>query len=355
MLYIKPQILFAETIITKFPKEKMVIDDIYEKIVDFYIDAINYFLLNKSLLTDVVVDNLKKIILHLLDIEYKNSNDIISYMFEKISEKVGLAILYEKTDRSLFNLMGSFYPSIYSILERAKKIGSYELQETEYERIEPYSYLLEISESISDSLLEQCNIDFQDSVLLIKITNCIKQVFKLFIDLFEKTIGFDLAKSKKEIKKYLTFIACIIKTDEKYVKTYCDLFAYVGIKFVYINKNGRDIAIWCFDEIISIAKRNIIMSDCCFKRTSNILVYAWYIRIAADKNNLSELQNEIDRKIDNAIISLEQSQIGKLQEFFNKDKQNISDRLSEQEYRYLLYMDTAEDLLKQYINPSKNS
>jgi hypothetical protein len=311
----------AKMIKNDFPIQ-IVIDEIYKQIVDFYIDAIKFFLRKKSYLIQDVVNNLKDILLHLLEIEYKNSGVIISSVLEKIHLTISVAILCEKIDGDFFNLMAPLYASLYDLLEKAKQMGPTKLLEIGPNRIEPYSMLLEISEKISDQLLKQDTVDFQGSVLLIDMTQSVKKIFELFIDLIKKSIiGFDSEEAKNEIKKYLLFVSMIFKGDEKYAKSAYEIFVYVGIELIGINNEYQDVVIMCVDEIISFAVRDSnIIDDYGLKKVSNILVCVKKIRMASEKDNISELKEKIDKKLDEAFNLFESSQRHKLRTMVNSNK-----------------------------------
>ncbi len=346
--------LIAGSVSKNFPKD-LVVDQIYSKIIDYYIDSSKYFLNKQSPLTSRIIDNMFIIPAHLIKQDYKNVVLLLSEMLVKIVYIIYLSLSYELINKTEFNLVESVYHNIYMLLCVAKREGPKELLRTNTSIILPYSLFLKISEEVSTFLLNTHNVDLTNSHLGFRFIESIKGSLNLFVDLFDRTIiDLDIAVIIKQIKRYIDSLINAfsnLNSNDYLEKMICDFLAYTAIRYIFVNEYSVEIIEYCVEKIFFIINQYTEPYDTYAEsRIAERLIYIWYIQKAVEIRGIKELSNELGKRCYNFISQ----KSDELKVHFDKVKQDASKRINEGKFQFVIYSDKAEDLLIQYVNNKIN-
>ena len=179
------------------------------------------------------------------------------------------------------------------------------------EWVNPYHDFIEINETIYRHLRNLAeNVDFGSSFLLWHIMQTIKQIAKVYLHHLDNPVTEDIghqAGIAKQVSWYLSFFWVVFsKTSTfNYLRAHdaCDILAWTGLSFhkyriLYHAGLSSNITESCISNISSI-----IESYC--RLTKNIdpyqiadfLIYLWYIRLLAEKENDTSLLKNVDERI----------------------------------------------------------
>jgi len=272
--------------------------------------AIRFFDSGKGSLANRPLEVMMKIMDLINKQKHFRFKEIIQQTLEKIAQLMPSAIKHEQTLK--FSIIGLSMTPVYDLTQKfsigylvANLVDWTEELETR-DWVNPYGKFIDLNEPIRRHFykLGEKN-DFGRSFLLWHIIKTIEHIYDVFFSLFNKPKTDD-ARFLKELEEcslwYLSFFWLVFnkKTsiDFQYAEEACDVLAKIGLKAIklkYLNITDS-----CVDNISSIADSYMEVQrgkEIDAFNLVDLLMPMLYIRIYAERTELRDLVEKIDKKI----------------------------------------------------------
>lgn len=302
--------------VTKNAPHNVQITDVYLPAIEAWNSMILTFLITgKGVFANEITKDIMAFLFNLLKQKHYQFNHTLSDVLKKIEALIPYAIAHEKMFGSpSVGLPLSIPYDLSNSLSIPYLVAQGEIlikEEKDKEWVNPYHDFIEINETIYRHLRNLAeNVDFGSSFLLWHIMQTIKQIAKVYLHYLDNPVTEDIghqAGIAKQVSWYLSFFWVVFsKTSTfNYLRAHdaCDILAWTGLSFhkyriLYHAGLSSNITESCISNISSI-----IESYC--RLTKNIdpyqiadfLIYLWYIRLLAEKENDTSLLKNVDERI----------------------------------------------------------
>lgn len=335
--------------VTRSAPHNVQITDVYLPAIEAWNSMILTFLVTgKGIFANEITKDLMSFLFNLLKQKHYQFNHTLGDVLGKVEALIPYAIAHEKMFGSPFVGLPLSVPyDLSNSLSISYLVAQGEIlikEEKDKERLNPYHDFIEINEPIYRHLRNLAeNVDFGSSFLLWHIMQTIKQIAKVYLHHLDNPVTEDIghqAELANQVPWYLSFFCVTFSKASTFnhlrAREACDLLAWTGLSFhkyqiLYHAGLSSNITESCISNISSI-----IESYC--RLTKNIdpyqiadfLIYLWYIRLLAEKENDKSLLKKVDEKINKPkaisdekwteVLSALEVRKEQLQEELNKDR-----------------------------------
>jgi hypothetical protein len=296
--------------ISQSAKENVPVTDIHIPILDsLYEIAMIFLAQRKGTITNLVLDRMMSIPHLLLRQNYFQLNDVLRHLLGQFEQLIFLG----RTTVPIIEMPGTTPPlaSPYDLTKQAS-IGyliaeSTKLVKIDEERwwVNPYTRFMSLNEITHHHFRELAEkVDFGSSFLLWHITQTIKHITDVYLDLLQNPVADNkdhIDKLVDQIPWYLAFFWVTFSKTTTFsyqrAEEACDILSRIGL--AYYNAG--------FPEVTETSVSNItsIVTSYCEKtqninpyHAANLLMRIWYIRVFADAQGDADREATIVAKMD---------------------------------------------------------
>jgi hypothetical protein len=320
--------------------------------------ALAFLVSNKDVLLNSCIEKMITIGHYALDGHHFRSEYIIEDILKKAESLLPLALSYERLYGS--KLLGKPLTPLYDLSNKisigylVNKAMQLNKKDEKRDWVNPYHDFIDLNKIIWQHFYNiGKNNEFGDSFILWHILQTLKYIAGIFIHLLTESITDNvvyLDELSECFQWYCSFfwLAFSKKSSVNHYKAEeaCDISTYIGLNFYRLNR--QDVAKFCIDNIDSIADSYHEISEKNEQYDlfdmADLLIFLWYFRLVAEKNDNSDVIKLIDEKL--AAFGVLKRETREYEVFENR-KRHLQDKLSKD--LHISQYDKAFRILKELL------
>lgn len=326
----------------------------------WYEIALQFLLAGKAELVNETVQDTMTLAHHLLVKRYYQLDQVLRQLLDKVEALAPGAVALEGSlGRHGLNVpLSTTYDltkpqSIGHLISRAASM----IEQAEKAWMNPYDEFIDLNEVVTrhfNTLGEK--VDFAGSFLLWHITETIKFIARLFLQLAKEPITDNsrhVDDLLAQVPWYMAFFwrsfATVSRPDRAGAEWICDGLATIGIEFY--DGGFKRVSEAAANGIASIVRSycKVAGPKANWYEIADLLIYLWHIRLLAQFRGDNDFANKIDQEIEQA-KSLPDDLWARVLEVLELRKRQLSERLEQESYA--LPTDDATSVLRRLLSSS---